>query len=185
MAVILYMRLRLTVMVFILVIIAATLPESSNNPIGVYANHLVLTDVVTIRDAHAEVDKDGFLKSMGTDSTYTSFSLDVGFNKGQTSLGWHAKQKNIYIIGIEANSHLVQRFEHIQEFTSIINQPNSAILSVGAIIQKPVVKNGNIVIGNTVKLTLASDHRVVDGATGAKFLQTLRKYIENPLTMVL
>jgi pyruvate dehydrogenase E2 component (dihydrolipoamide acetyltransferase) len=73
----------------------------------------------------------------------------------------------------------------IQEFTSIVNQPNSAILSVGAIIQKPVVKNGNIVIGNTVKLTLASDHRVVDGATGAKFLQTLREYIENPLTMVL
>jgi pyruvate dehydrogenase E2 component (dihydrolipoamide acetyltransferase) len=73
----------------------------------------------------------------------------------------------------------------IQEFTSIVNQPNSAILSVGAIIQKPVVKNGNIVIGNTVRLTLASDHRVVDGATGAKFLQTLREYIENPLTMVL
>ena len=73
----------------------------------------------------------------------------------------------------------------IQEFTSIVNQPNSAILSVGAIIQKPVVKNGNIVIGNTVKLTLACDHRVVDGATGAKFLQTLREYIENPLTMVL
>ena len=73
----------------------------------------------------------------------------------------------------------------IQEFTSIINQPNGAILSVGAIIQKPVVKNGNIVIGNTMKLTLASDHRVVDGATGAKFLQTLREYIENPLTMVL
>jgi pyruvate dehydrogenase E2 component (dihydrolipoamide acetyltransferase) len=73
----------------------------------------------------------------------------------------------------------------IQEFTSIINQPNGAILSVGAIIQKPVVKNGNIVIGNTMKLTLASDHRVVDGATGAKFLHTLREYIENPLTMVL
>ena len=73
----------------------------------------------------------------------------------------------------------------IQEFTSIINQPNGAILSVGAIMQKPVVKAGVVVVGNTMKLTLACDHRVVDGATGAQFLQTLREYVENPLTMVL
>jgi len=72
----------------------------------------------------------------------------------------------------------------IQEFTSIINQPNSAILSVGAIIQKPVVKNGVIVVGNTMKVTLACDHRTVDGATGAQFLQTLRAYLENPVTML-
>jgi pyruvate dehydrogenase E2 component (dihydrolipoamide acetyltransferase) len=72
----------------------------------------------------------------------------------------------------------------ILEFTSIINQPNSAILSVGAIVEKPVVKNGEIVIGNTMKLTLACDHRTVDGATGAQFLQTLRAYMENPVTML-
>ena len=72
----------------------------------------------------------------------------------------------------------------IQEFTSIINQPNSAILSVGSIVQKPVVKDGNIVVGNTMKLTLACDHRTVDGSTGAQFLQTLRGYIENPITML-
>lgn len=72
----------------------------------------------------------------------------------------------------------------IQEFTSIINQPNSAILSVGSIVQKPVVKEGDIVIGNTMKLTLACDHRTVDGATGAQFLQTLRGFIENPITML-
>ena len=72
----------------------------------------------------------------------------------------------------------------ILEFTSIINQPNSAILSVGAIIQKPVVKNGEIVVGNTMKITLACDHRTVDGATGAQFLQTLRAYLENPVTML-
>lgn len=71
----------------------------------------------------------------------------------------------------------------ITEFTSIINQPNSAILSVGTIVQKPVVKNGQIVVGNTMNITLACDHRTVDGATGAKFLQTLRQYIENPVTM--
>ncbi len=73
----------------------------------------------------------------------------------------------------------------IETFTSIINQPNSCILSVGAIIEKPVVKNGQIVVGNTMKLSLACDHRVVDGATGAQFLQTLRTYLESPLTMLL
>jgi len=72
----------------------------------------------------------------------------------------------------------------IQEFTSIINQPNSAILSVGAIEKKPVVKEGAIVVGNTMKITLACDHRTVDGATGAKFLQTLRLYIENPIRLL-
>ncbi len=72
----------------------------------------------------------------------------------------------------------------IDTFTSIINQPNSAILSVGNIVEKPVVKNGQIVVGNTMKLSLACDHRTVDGATGAMFLQTLKGYIENPVTML-
>ncbi|MFD2518180.1 pyruvate dehydrogenase complex dihydrolipoamide acetyltransferase [Salinimicrobium flavum] len=72
----------------------------------------------------------------------------------------------------------------ITEFTSIINQPNSAILSVGTIVEKPVVRNGQIVVGNTMKLTLACDHRTVDGATGAAFLETLKKYLENPVTML-
>jgi pyruvate dehydrogenase E2 component (dihydrolipoamide acetyltransferase) len=72
----------------------------------------------------------------------------------------------------------------IESFTSIINQPNSAILSVGAIVAKPVVKNGQVVAGNTMKLTLACDHRTVDGATGSLFLQTLKGYIENPVTML-
>ena len=72
----------------------------------------------------------------------------------------------------------------IESFTSIINQPNSAILSVGTIVQKPVVRDGQIVVGNTMKLTLACDHRTVDGATGAAFLQTLKGFIENPLTML-
>jgi len=72
----------------------------------------------------------------------------------------------------------------IIEFTSIINQPNSAILSIGAIVEKPVVKNSQIVVGNVMKVTLACDHRTVDGATGALFLQTLKNYLENPVTML-
>tara|TARA_B100001996_G_scaffold335991_1_gene287007 strand:- start:2732 stop:4018 length:1287 start_codon:yes stop_codon:yes gene_type:complete len=73
----------------------------------------------------------------------------------------------------------------IESFTSIINSPNSVILSVGAIIEKPVVKDGEVVVGNTMKLTLACDHRVVDGLTGAKFLQALKPLIENPLSMLI
>ncbi len=73
----------------------------------------------------------------------------------------------------------------IETFTSIINQPNSAILSVGAIVEKPIVKDGQLAVGNVIKLSLACDHRVVDGATGAEFLQTLRTYLEQPLTLLL
>ena len=72
----------------------------------------------------------------------------------------------------------------VDVFTSIINQPNSAILSVGAIVEKPVVKDGQIVVGHTMQVTLACDHRTIDGATGAQFLQTLKSYIENPVTML-
>ncbi len=72
----------------------------------------------------------------------------------------------------------------ITEFTSIINQPNSAIMSVGAIIQQPVVKNGEIVVGNMMKVSMACDHRTVDGATGAAFLKTFKEFMENPVTML-
>jgi pyruvate dehydrogenase E2 component (dihydrolipoamide acetyltransferase) len=72
----------------------------------------------------------------------------------------------------------------IDEFTSIINSPESCILSVGAIKQVPVVKNNQVVPGNLMKITLACDHRSVDGATGAAFLQTLKQMIENPVTML-
>jgi pyruvate dehydrogenase E2 component (dihydrolipoamide acetyltransferase) len=72
----------------------------------------------------------------------------------------------------------------IEEFTAIINTPDACILAVGAIRQEPVVKNNQIIIGNRMKVTLSCDHRVVDGAAGAKFLQTLKKYIENPVLLL-
>ncbi|MCI0921005.1 dihydrolipoamide acetyltransferase family protein [Sphingobacterium rhinopitheci] len=72
----------------------------------------------------------------------------------------------------------------IDEFTSIINSPDGAILSVGAIQQIPVVKNGAVVPGNVMKLTLGCDHRVVDGATGAQFLQTLKALLEAPIRLL-
>jgi pyruvate dehydrogenase E2 component (dihydrolipoamide acetyltransferase) len=73
----------------------------------------------------------------------------------------------------------------IDEFTAIINPPDACILAVGGISQVPVVKNGTVVPGNIMKLTLSCDHRVVDGATGAAFLQTLKSLLEEPLRMLL
>ncbi|TDP57782.1 pyruvate dehydrogenase E2 component (dihydrolipoamide acetyltransferase) [Flavobacterium dankookense] len=101
-------------------------------------------------------------------------------------LAGKAKSKKLQPAEMEGSTFTVSNLGMfgIQSFTSIINQPNSAILSVGAIEEKPVVKNGQIVVGNTMVLTLACDHRTVDGATGAQFLQTLRQYLENPVTML-
>jgi pyruvate dehydrogenase E2 component (dihydrolipoamide acetyltransferase) len=73
----------------------------------------------------------------------------------------------------------------IEDFTSIVNPPNGCILSVGAIKETPIVDNGEIKPGNVMKLSLSCDHRVVDGATGSEFLQTLKSYLENPVMMMI
>ncbi len=101
-------------------------------------------------------------------------------------LAGKAKNKKLTPAEMEGSTFTVSNLGMfgIQSFTSIINQPNSAILSVGAIEEKPVVRNGQIVVGNTMTVTLACDHRTVDGATGAQFLQMLRQYLENPVTML-
>lgn len=113
--------------------------------------------------------------------TYTQISASV------KDMASRAKNKGLKANEMEGSTFSISNLGMfgIETFTSIINQPNSAILSVGAIIEKPIVKNGQIVVGNTMKLSLACDHRVVDGATGAEFLQTLRTYLENPLTLLL
>ena len=97
-----------------------------------------------------------------------------------------AKSKKLRPDEIEGSTFTISNLGMfgIQEFTSIINQPNSAILSVGSIVKKPVVINDKVVVGNTMKLTLACDHRSVDGVTGSLFLQTLKGYIENPVTIL-
>ena len=101
-------------------------------------------------------------------------------------LAGKARKKKISPVEMQGSTFTVSNLGMfgIENFTSIINQPNSAILSVGAIVEKPVVKNGQIVVGNTMKLTLTCDHRTVDGAVGAQFLQTLKTFIENPVTML-
>ncbi len=72
----------------------------------------------------------------------------------------------------------------VEDFVAIINPPEGAILAVGAIIEKPVVRKGTIIIGHTMKVTLSSDHRIIDGATAAKFLQDLKAVLEAPLSML-
>ncbi|MEC5394294.1 2-oxo acid dehydrogenase subunit E2 [Bergeyella sp. RCAD1439] len=113
--------------------------------------------------------------------TYNQISASV------KDLASRAKSKGLKANEMEGSTFSISNLGMfgIETFTSIINQPNSAILSVGAIVEKPVVKEGQIVVGNTMKLSLACDHRVIDGATGAEFLQTLRTYLEQPLTLLL
>ena len=72
----------------------------------------------------------------------------------------------------------------IDQFTAIINPPDACILAVGGISQEPVVKNGQVVAGNIMKVTLSCDHRAVDGATGSAFLQTLKSLLEEPVRML-
>ena len=108
-------------------------------------------------------------------------------NKEIKDFAVRAKNKKLTPAEIEGSTFTISNLGMfgIESFTSIINQPNSAILSIGAIIEKPIVKNGDIVIGNKMKLTLACDHRTVDGATGSLFLKTLKEYIENPVSILI
>lgn len=97
-----------------------------------------------------------------------------------------AKDKKLQPSDWEGNTFTISNLGMfgIDEFTAIINSPDAAILAVGGISQVPVVKDGAIVPGNIMKVTLSCDHRVLDGATGAAFLQTLKGYLENPVTML-
>jgi pyruvate dehydrogenase E2 component (dihydrolipoamide acetyltransferase) len=73
----------------------------------------------------------------------------------------------------------------IDQFTAIINPPEAGILAIGAVEEKPVVVNGQLEIRQRMRVTMSCDHRTVDGATGAKFLQTVKRYIENPLSLII
>jgi len=114
-------------------------------------------------------------------------------SKGFTQIGnevrefaQKAKDKKLQPSDWEGNTFTISNLGMfgIESFTAIVNPPDSCILAVGGISQVPVVKNGQVVPGNVMKLTLSCDHRVVDGASGAAFLQTLKGYLENPVTML-
>jgi pyruvate dehydrogenase E2 component (dihydrolipoamide acetyltransferase) len=98
-----------------------------------------------------------------------------------------AKDKKLQPADWEGNTFTISNLGMygIDDFTAIINPPDACILAVGGIKETPVVKNGQLAAGNIMKLTLSCDHRVVDGATGAAFLQTLKNLLENPVTMLI
>ena len=97
-----------------------------------------------------------------------------------------AKDKKLQPADWEGNTFTISNLGmfDIEEFTAIINPPDACILAVGAIKAVPVVKDGNVVAGNVMRVTLSCDHRVVDGVTGAKFLQTVKGFLENPVLLL-
>ncbi len=101
-------------------------------------------------------------------------------------LAGKAKERKLQPDEMQGNTFTISNLGMfgIEEFTAIINPPDSCILAVGAIVEKPIVKNGEIVVGNMMRVTLSCDHRVVDGATGAQFLQTLKGILEDPIRLL-
>ena len=97
-----------------------------------------------------------------------------------------AKEKKLQPADWEGNTFTISNLGMfgIEEFTAIINPPDACILAIGGIMEKPVVKNGAIVPGHTMKVTLSCDHRVVDGATGAAFLNTFKQLLEEPALLL-
>jgi pyruvate dehydrogenase E2 component (dihydrolipoamide acetyltransferase) len=97
-----------------------------------------------------------------------------------------AKNKKLQPQEFEGNTFTISNLGMfgIDEFTAIINPPDACILAVGAAKETVVVENGQMQVGNVMKVTLSCDHRVVDGAVGSAFLQTLKTYLENPVMML-
>lgn len=103
-----------------------------------------------------------------------------------SDLAARAKDRKLQPADWEGNTFTISNLGMmgIEEFTAIINPPDACILAVGGIQQIPVVKNGQVVPGNVMKLTMSCDHRVVDGAVGAQFLKNLKEYLEDPVRML-
>jgi pyruvate dehydrogenase E2 component (dihydrolipoamide acetyltransferase) len=97
-----------------------------------------------------------------------------------------AKDKKLQPQDWEGNTFTISNLGmyNIEEFTAIVNPPDSCIMAIGGIKQVPVVKNGEVVPGNVMRVTLSCDHRVVDGVTGSEFLNTFKSYMENPMMML-
>ncbi len=127
--------------------------------------------------------EDGLLVPVIRNANQKSLSF---INQEVKQLAGKAKERKLQPDEMTGNTFTISNLGmfDIEEFTAIINPPDACILAVGAIIQKPIVKDGQIIVGNQMKLTLSCDHRVVDGATGAQFLQTVKEILENPLRLL-
>lgn len=110
----------------------------------------------------------------------------VKINEEVVDFAGKARSKKLQPKDWEGNTFTVSNLGMfgIDEFTAIINPPDACIMAIGTIVEKPVVREGQIVVGHTMKVTLSCDHRVVDGAVGSQFLNTFKKYMENPVMML-
>lgn len=117
---------------------------------------------------------------------YANMKTLSQINTEVKTLAGKAKERKLQPDEMQGNTFTISNLGMfgIDEFTAIINPPDACILAVGGIFEKPIVKNGEIVVGNIMKVTLSCDHRVVDGATGAQFLQTFKEIIEEPIKLL-
>ena len=178
------------------------------SPVKISFNDIVLKAVAAALRKHPEVNTSWITE---TNSIRTNHHIHIGVamaiedglvvpvvkfadNKSLAQIsaevkefGGKAKSKKLQLDEMQGNTFTVSNLGMfgITEFTSILNAPASCILAVGAIQQVPVVKNGEIVPGNIMKITLTCDHRTVDGAVGSSFLKTLKGLIENPVRILI
>jgi pyruvate dehydrogenase E2 component (dihydrolipoamide acetyltransferase) len=127
---------------------------------------------------------DGLIVPVVRDADKKSLSQ---INSEVRELAGRAKEMRLKADEISGSTFTISNlgmFE-VEEFTAIINPPNACILAVGAILQKAIVKNGALAVGNVMRVTLSCDHRVVDGATGAQFLQTLKSILQEPIRLII
>jgi len=117
---------------------------------------------------------------------YANMKTMSQINTEVKALAGKAKERKLQPDEMQGNTFTISNLGMfgIDEFTAIINPPDACILAVGGIFEKPIVKNGEIVVGNTMKVTLSCDHRVVDGATGAQFLQSFKEIMEEPIKLL-
>ncbi|AFD09209.1 pyruvate dehydrogenase complex dihydrolipoamide acetyltransferase [Solitalea canadensis] len=140
-----------------------------------YNNHVNIGVAVAVEDGLlVPVVRFADTKSLSTISTEVKEYAQKAKDKKLQPADWEGSTFTISNLGMYG----------IDQFTAIINPPDACILAVGGISQVPVVKNGQVVPGNVMKVTLSCDHRVVDGATGSEFLQTLKGLLEEPLRLL-
>lgn len=141
-----------------------------------YNKHVHIGVAVAVEEGLlVPVVRNADLKGLSTINTEVKEAAEKARNKKLQPADWEGNTFTVSNLGMFG----------IEEFTAIINPPDSCILAIGAIKQVPVVKNGAVVPGNVMRVTLSCDHRVVDGATGSAFLQTVKGILENPLSLLL
>jgi len=128
--------------------------------------------------------EDGLLVPVIKNADQKSLSY---INQEVKELAGKAKVKKLGMDEMQGNTFTISNLGMfgIEEFTAIINPPDACILAVGGIIEKPIVENGEIKVGKMMKVTLSCDHRVVDGATGSEFLNTLKSLLEDPIRLLI